>query len=195
MARARSDSREKIINAARALLPKQGYHRMGLTQIIEQSGAPRGSVYFLFPGGKQQVTVEAINELTVQLVDQIRHTSDASPSVHAFVEALAGHFAEILEGSAFAEGLPVTCVVLDSVPGSEALTTACRNAYDAWLASLSEGLRCHGVCREQAENLAALTLICIEGAVILCRAYQSTEPLRRILPQISAMYALAVPEE
>jgi TetR/AcrR family transcriptional repressor of lmrAB and yxaGH operons len=160
---------------------------MALTQIIEQSGAPRGSVYFLFPGGKQQVTVEAINELTVQLVDQIRNTSDASPSAHAFVEALAKHFAEVLEGSAFAEGLPVTNVVLDSVPGSEALTAACRNAYDAWLASLSEGLRYHGIDSEQADNLAILTLICIEGAVVLCRAYQSTEPLWRILPQISAM--------
>jgi len=56
------DTRARIVHSARTLLRRQGYHGTGLAQIIEHCGAPRGSVYFLFPGGKEEIAVADVDD-------------------------------------------------------------------------------------------------------------------------------------
>jgi len=187
----RSNSRDRILASARTLLRRQGYHGTGLAQIIVHSGAPRGSVYFLFPGGKEQVAVEAVNAWTVELTGLIRSARAEEPTAVDWVERMARHFAKELSDSGFTEGFPVTTVTLDSVPASEALTRACREAYDAFLRELTDGLTGYGTSQERARGLAKLLLASIEGAVVLCRAYQSTEPLEELLPHVLAALTAA----
>ena len=55
-----TDTRERIIRTAAELFRRQGYDGTGLNQILDVSGAPRGSLYFHFPGGKRQLAVEAV---------------------------------------------------------------------------------------------------------------------------------------
>jgi TetR/AcrR family transcriptional regulator, lmrAB and yxaGH operons repressor len=184
VAKPRSDSRDKIIASARVLFRRHGYHGTGLAQIIAHSGAPRGSVYFLFPGGKEQLAAEAVNAWAAELAELIRCTRAASTGTRSWVESMAEHFAAELERSGFTEGLPLTTITLDSVPGSKALTAACRAAYDSWLTALAEGLTEDEVPPEQAGEMAQLMLASLEGAAVLCRAYQSTDPLRRIVPYV-----------
>jgi TetR/AcrR family transcriptional repressor of lmrAB and yxaGH operons len=184
VARPRSGSRDRIINSTRILLRRQGYHGTGLAQIIEHSGAPRGSVYFLFPGGKEQMAVEAVTSWAAELTELIKRTRAGAGSARQWVETMAEHFGEELRGSGFTEGLPLTTIALDSVPASAALTASCRLAYDGWLAALVEGLTGFGVPESRAADLAELMLAAVEGAVLLCRVYQSIEPLQRISPQV-----------
>lgn len=58
------DSREKILAAATRLFQLQGYYGTGLNQIIKESGAPKGSLYYHFPDGKEQLAIEAVNEMS-----------------------------------------------------------------------------------------------------------------------------------
>ncbi|MCU7729922.1 TetR/AcrR family transcriptional regulator [Actinoplanes sp. KI2] len=179
---ARSDTRARIIASARTLLRRQGYHATGLAQIIEHSGAPRGSVYFLFPGGKEQIAVAAIAEWTVEFDRLVREFRAEHGTARAWVEAMAEHFANDLRSSGYIEGLPITTITLDSVPTSAGLTVACRNAYDVWLTALTDGLLAYGEPAERADRLAKLMMASLEGAAVLCRAYQSTAPLDQIVP-------------
>ncbi|MFI2478630.1 hypothetical protein [Nocardia xishanensis] len=80
------------------------------------------------------------------------------------------------------EGLPITTVTLDSVPGSDALATACRDAYHLLLASLGESLTHYGVTSEDVSGLSMLLLGALEGAMVLARAHQSLTPCELILP-------------
>ena len=177
MARARSDTRERIVASMRTLLRRQGYHGTGLSQIIEHSGAPRGSLYFLFPGGKEEIAVAAVGEWAEELDAVLRRTRAESPSARAWIAALAALFAADLQKSDFTEGLPVTTVTLDSVPASPALTRACHGAYARWLSTVAEELQGYEVPAARARTLATLLLASLEGAVVLCRAYRSTDPL------------------
>lgn len=181
MARPRSDSRQRIIASARSLLRRQGYHGTGLAQIIEHSGAPRGSVYFLFPGGKEQVAAEAVSDWAVEIAALIESTRVDSGTAREWVSTMADHFATELRESGFTEGLPVTMITLDSVPGSGALTVACRAAYDAWLGALADGLVGFGIPAPDAAATAKLLLSGLEGATVLCRVYESTDPLDDVL--------------
>jgi len=53
------DTRTRMIETTARLLQHRGYHGTSLNDILEQSGAPRGSLYFHFPGGKDQLAIEA----------------------------------------------------------------------------------------------------------------------------------------
>ena len=55
-----STAREKILQTASELMEKQGYHGTGLNEIIQKSGAPKGSLYYYFPEGKEQIASEAV---------------------------------------------------------------------------------------------------------------------------------------
>jgi TetR/AcrR family transcriptional repressor of lmrAB and yxaGH operons len=55
-------SREKILTAASMLFQVKGYNATGLSEILKESGSPKGSLYYYFPGGKEELALEAINE-------------------------------------------------------------------------------------------------------------------------------------
>jgi TetR/AcrR family transcriptional repressor of lmrAB and yxaGH operons len=182
--RPRSDSRDKIVEGARTLLRRQGYAGTGLAQIIEFSGAPRGSVYFLFPGGKEEIAVAAVNMSAERVPELVRQAREDSPTVARWLEAIAGHFADQLRASDFAEGCPITTVALDSVPQSKALTAACRRAYGNWLTAITDGLVSYGISRTVAPGLATTMLAAVEGALVLCRVWRNTDPLRQVTEQM-----------
>ncbi|MCA9793885.1 MAG: helix-turn-helix transcriptional regulator, partial [Candidatus Eremiobacteraeota bacterium] len=60
--------RTKMIEAAARLIHKQGYHATGLAEVVDKSGAPRGSIYHYFPRGKNQLVEEAIEAACLRLV-------------------------------------------------------------------------------------------------------------------------------
>ncbi|WP_217212912.1 TetR/AcrR family transcriptional regulator [Streptomyces sp. AC550_RSS872] len=189
MARPKSDSREKILASAHRLLCRQGYRGTGLAQIVEEADAPRGSVYYLFPGGKEEIAVEAVHLAAVNSVRHIEATRASHPTARAWVSAMADHCSRHLMETGFSEGLPITTVTLDSVPGSDALAAACRDAYRTLVASLAETLEHYGITpAEDARSLAMLLLGALEGSMVLARADQSLTPCRLILQQILPLF-------
>jgi TetR/AcrR family transcriptional regulator, lmrAB and yxaGH operons repressor len=52
-------TRDQIIQTTCTLLESQGYHATGLNQILKESGAPKGSLYYYFPQGKEELAEEA----------------------------------------------------------------------------------------------------------------------------------------
>ena len=67
--------------AAQQLFRKRGYHGTGLNDILELAQAPKGSMYHHFPGGKEQIGVCVINDLTDGLIALF--TAGRARSAHA----------------------------------------------------------------------------------------------------------------
>ena len=65
------DTSARMIEATARMLQHRGYHGTALSDILEASGAPRGSLYFHFPGGKDQLAIEA----TRAAVDRLSSSS------------------------------------------------------------------------------------------------------------------------
>ncbi|MBD0382402.1 TetR/AcrR family transcriptional regulator [Paenibacillus sedimenti] len=177
MPKPKTDSRDRLIETAARLFQRQGYQGTGLSQIVEESGAPRGSVYFLFPGGKEELAIEAIEQSTLMVRKQIELAAGNSHSVEEWIRSLAAHFIEDLESSNYLQGCPISTVTLESVPDSPALQKACRLAYDLWIEDITIVLIRFGIHKEDAGELAVFLLSAVEGALILCRAQGSAKPL------------------
>ncbi len=65
-------TRDHIIDTTSQLLEQQGYFATGLNQIVQESGAPKGSLYYYFPEGKEELTAEAIERSAAKFSGIIR---------------------------------------------------------------------------------------------------------------------------
>ncbi len=171
---ARPTSRGRMVTAAAQLFQRRGYHGTGLTEILEASGAPKGSFYHHFPDGKEQLA-EVAMALAGQAVSAM--IDRAFSSATSFSEGAARLSADIgdwFERSGFAEGCPVTSVLLETVPGSERLTAACQAIFESWIGTAEA----HAVRlgRTDGNALATGLLIVLEGAWIVARAQRSRRP-------------------
>jgi AcrR family transcriptional regulator len=53
-------TRDRIVTATAELFRRQGYNGTGLKQVTQAAGAPVGSVYHFFPGGKDELAETVI---------------------------------------------------------------------------------------------------------------------------------------
>ncbi len=82
----------RAITAAVKLFRMQGYTATGLSQILEESGAPKGSFYFHFPRGKTQLAEEAIDQYIAARISVLRSISENTwGDALAFVRQLFEH--------------------------------------------------------------------------------------------------------
>ena len=180
-------SRDRLLEAAVDLLQRQGYHGTGLNELLERSGAPRGSLYHYFPGGKEQIGAEAIARAGEQVAAAVAHLLRAKPSGADAVEALAALLAAGLEASAFERGCPVATTALEVAPRSEPIRAAVQASFESWLAPLRARLEAAGFAPEQAAQRADLTIATLEGALVLARARQNADVLREAGRQLRAL--------
>lgn len=173
------DSKEKTVAAAVRLFSQRGYHGTALNDILDAGGSPRGSLYFHFPGGKEQIGAAAsvfAGEAVRQLIAEAAETSD---NVEDFLTSVGRTMASNLERSGYREGCPIATTALETAAQSEPLGTAARNAFQAWESELKRGLMRFGIKGADADVLATAILSQLEGALLLARTYRSLEPMHR----------------
>ena len=68
-----------MIQTAAGLFRAQGYHATGLNQVLAEGGLPKGSLYFHFPGGKDQLVVEATRAAVEETTAALRETLAVLP--------------------------------------------------------------------------------------------------------------------
>ncbi|ERI53646.1 hypothetical protein N878_14690, partial [Pseudomonas sp. EGD-AK9] len=56
-------TRDKLIDAMIDALQRKGLHGVGLSELLADAGAPKGSLYHHFPGGKSELAVAAIERV------------------------------------------------------------------------------------------------------------------------------------
>ncbi|PXX64151.1 TetR family transcriptional regulator [Nocardia tenerifensis] len=178
-----TETRCRLIRATRGLVEKHGYFGAGLNQIIEASGAPRGSLYFHFPGGKDQLVAAAVAEAGAEIAALIAAVPPGDTAAAA--TSLLTAFGDRLEASGWHQGCPVAAVTLDVSAANDAIQTECAAAYSAWETALRDRLQADG--RANADDLAASILAMVEGGLLLARAQRSREPLERVARTIRAM--------
>ena len=174
-----ADSREKTLSAAVKLFSQRGYHGTGLQDILEAGGAPRGSLYFHFPKGKEQIGEAAVQLGTDGVRQFITDAAQTSGNVQAFLVKLARGMAASLERSGYREGCPVATTALETAAQSDVLGRAARTAFQTWEQEIKRALISFGMKVNQADRTATAVLSQLEGALLLARTYRSLEPMQR----------------
>jgi TetR/AcrR family transcriptional repressor of lmrAB and yxaGH operons len=173
-----TDSKGKTLVAAATLFRQQGYHGTALHDILAAGGSPRGSLYFHFPRGKEEIGEAALGLAGDAVRQGIAKAAEASDAEMFLVRIIRG-MADDLERSGYSEGCPIATTALETAVQSEALGEACRNAFQKWELEIKRGLERFGMSPDDAEHVATMALSQAEGALLLARTYRSREPLKR----------------
>jgi AcrR family transcriptional regulator len=185
-----TDSRDRMIQSAALLFRENGYSGTGFRDVIEHSGAPRGSIYHHFPGGKEQLAAETVAwaaEVIERRIARAAESGDPIAALGMFVDS----WREVLEDSNFRAGCPVVAVAAEADAGSTA-TEAAAAAFTRWQDLIGRSLLDAGVSRTDARRLATTVVAAIEGAILLCRVRRDIGPLRDVHRALEATLRTAI---
>ena len=174
-----TDSKGKTLAAAAALFRQQGYHGTALHDILAAGGSPRGSLYFHFPKGKEEIGEAALKLAGEAVRKGIAGAAETSDSAETFLVRIARGMAANLEKSDFREGCPIATTALETAAQSEVLGAATRGAFQSWEAEMARGLQRFDIAADEAETIATTVLSQLEGALLLARTYRSLQPMQR----------------
>jgi TetR/AcrR family transcriptional regulator, lmrAB and yxaGH operons repressor len=174
-----SDSKGKTLAAAARLFCQRGYHGTALNDILAAAGSPRGSLYFHFPNGKEEIGAAAIALGEEAVRAFIAQAAEGSDGAQTFLAQIARGMAANLEQSGYQEGCPIAPTALETAALSEVLGAAARNAFQAWEREIARGLVRFGMKPGDADVVATAVLSQLEGALLLARTYRSLAPMRR----------------
>jgi TetR/AcrR family transcriptional repressor of lmrAB and yxaGH operons len=173
------DSKGKTLTAAVKLFRQQGYHGTALHDILAAGGAPRGSLYFHFPKGKEEIGASALSLAGEAVRQAIVQAAEKSDSAESFLVRIVRAMASDLERSDYREGCPIATTALETAAQSEVLGAATRTAFQKWELEIKRGLFRFGLTSGDADLVATMVLSQIEGALLLARTYRSLAPIQR----------------
>lgn len=165
--------RQPIIDAAVTLFRKQGYARTAVNDIADESGAPKGSLYYYFPQGKSSIAAAAVEEAGRRVIATLEALAQEHRSTGDLLRAHARLLAGWMQMSAYRDGCPITTVLLELAPADRTAAAAGRKAYAARLSILARSLTKDGFSRARADALAVLCASALQGALIQARAERS----------------------
>jgi AcrR family transcriptional regulator len=168
-------SRERMVEAAIALMRRAGLSGAGINEIVRESGAPKGSVYHFFPGGKKQIVGESLAVYSARVLAFVEAALAGGRTPAGRVQALFRAFAQRLEQGGFRASCAAGAVSLDlDTDDLDGVRQAVEAAFEAWTALIARQLGFADARR--ARSFAGLVLTAIEGAYVRGRAERSGRP-------------------
>jgi TetR/AcrR family transcriptional repressor of lmrAB and yxaGH operons len=189
-----SDSKGKTLAAATKLFRRRGYHGTALHDILAAAGSPRGSLYFHFPKGKEEIGEAALALAAEAVRHRIAQAAEASDNAETFLVRMVRGMAADLECSDYEEGCPIATTALETAAQSEVLGAATRNAFQKWEHEIKRGLERFEMVSADADLVATLVLSQLEGALLLARTYRSLEPIHRAEQAVKLLARIRQPE-
>ena len=170
----KTDARARAIATAERLFRIQGYAATGLTQIIEESGSPKGSFYFHFPRGKTQLAEEAVDIYVANRAALLRDISENTTGDAAnFVNQIFAANAAEMIASDFQYGCLMQNLANELAALDAELTTRIARGFADLTEIAAEHFRGCGFAPARASSTAAALAAAIEGAKTIARVERS----------------------
>jgi len=187
--------RERMVRSAAVLIRERGAHPTAIADVLAHSGAPRGSAYHYFPGGRTQLLCEAIDYAGEYIARKIAKAETGL----AALDGLFEDYRQQLQHTDFRAGCPVVAVSVeagdpDKPDQATPVIERAATAFARWTDLIAERLVADGVSKKRAAELAMLTTTSIEGAIVVARASRDLKPLDLVHGQLRALLLAETPE-
>jgi len=171
-----TDTPDRVVEATIALLRRSGVAGAGINEVLQESGAPKGSLYHFFPGGKRQIVVEALalygERVARHIGDALQRGRDPAGKVRALFAAVAAR----LEDADFQRSCAAGAAALDLDADLEEVRAMIVRDFSRWIDVIAENIAIGGDTAAR-RSFAGLVLTAIEGGYVRGRAEHSTRPL------------------
>ena len=174
-------ARDRMIAGAAQLLSRAGVSEASFGNVVALTGAPRGSIYHHFPGGKDELLGESVRQVGARLLLAVRGAEVEAPA--DVVLLFAGLFRRVLVDSSVTAGCAVAAVAIEA-PTASPPAAAAADVFRAWLGELITLFARAGVDAVRAPGLAGITLAAVEGALVLSRATGDLATYDQVVEQL-----------
>lgn len=181
-------TRESILTATAELMRVKGFGAVGMKDVVAASGAPIGSIYHHFPGGKTQIAREALVAAGVAYGLLIPTLVAPHDDLGEAVESVFAQAATDMAETGFANMCPVGTVAAEVADTVEELRDATAAVFTGWLDGGTAYFESRGIPPTAARDLTITVVSALEGAFILARSLRDAEPLRAVGRVLGARY-------
>jgi TetR/AcrR family transcriptional repressor of lmrAB and yxaGH operons len=179
--------RQPIVDAAVTLFRRQGYAGTGLNDIVDASGAPKGSLYHYFPAGKASIAIASVEEAGRRVANTMEALASETRSTADLLRAHARLLSGWMRKSGFRDGCPITTVLLELAPKDRGVAEAGRKAYAARIDVLKRKLSADGFPPARTGRLAVLCVSTLQGALIQARVERSSAPIETAAEELAKL--------
>ncbi|MGD1239663.1 TetR/AcrR family transcriptional regulator [Mycobacterium seoulense] len=169
--------RERMVISAALLIRERGAHATAISDVLEHSGAPRGSAYHYFPGGRTQLLCEAVEYAGEHVAAIIAEAGSGAQLMNTLIDK----YRQQLLDTDFRAGCPVVAVSVEAgEDAGERMAPVVERAaavFDRWTDLIAQRFIADGIPRERAADLAVLATTALEGAIVLARVRRDLAPL------------------
>jgi AcrR family transcriptional regulator len=170
-------ARERMITSTALLIRERGAHSTAISDVLEHSGAPRGSAYHYFPGGRVQLLCEAVDFASDHVAAQI----DGATTGIDVLDAVVAGFRKQLTKTDYRAGCPVVAVAVEAGDPAKdenaAVLERAGAAFVRWTDLITARLVDDGIAEDVARELSVFITSAIEGAIVIARATRDVSPL------------------
>jgi TetR/AcrR family transcriptional regulator, lmrAB and yxaGH operons repressor len=179
----RNDVRTKMVEGAVRLLAINGVEGTSFAGVLDATGAPRGSVYHHFPGGKTELLHAALDLASERGLAAMEATRGQPPAV--VVARFLDLWRELLNRSKLSAGCAVLAVTVAA--GDDELLDHAGTIFRTWADLLADLFATSGMKKPRARELAVTVIAATEGAVALSRAQRSREPFDHVAATLTRL--------
>ncbi|MCR3757586.1 TetR/AcrR family transcriptional regulator [Clostridium felsineum] len=183
----KNDSREKILIAAAELFQTKGFNATGLNEILKESGSPKGSLYYYFPKGKEELALEAIKLSTHNIKGNLKKDMLEYKNPIKAVQSVVNHIIEDLKRDGKPKDISLSLLSLETYSSSEVLKEACRTSFIELQQIYSNKLTQNGISEEDAAFLSMTILTLLEGSITVSLTQKNQEALFNLNKQIDLL--------
>ena len=184
--------RDAIVKTAARLFRKQGFAATGLNQIVDESGAPKGSIYHYFPDGKQAIAAASVTWAGKRVVHTMAGLAKDATGPGDLIRRYAALLGGWMARSGFRDGCPIATTLLETAPQSAPIRAAGAAALAAWARVIADSLQAHGVPAPRAERLASMAIAVLEGSLIQARVAVDQQPLIDATDEVAQAFDAAI---
>jgi AcrR family transcriptional regulator len=191
--------RERMVVSAALLIRERGAHATAISDVLEHSGAPRGSAYHYFPGGRTQLLCEAVDYAG----DHVAAIITRGGQSVQLLDTLIDKYRRQLLDSDFRAGCPIAAVSVEAgferggAEDRERMAPVVERAaavFDRWSDLIAQRFIADGVTAQRADELAVLATSAVEGALLLARVRRDLTPLDLVHRQLRDLLLAQLPE-
>jgi AcrR family transcriptional regulator len=170
--------RDRLLRATETMLREAGMAGTGIKDVVKRSGAPIGSLYHYFPGGKMQLVTEALEIHAGRSNALIARFFSGKTSAATAVRQLFDSAAQGFDMAGADKGCAIGAVSLDLQADDSQAQRICEATFERWVNLIAPHLP---FPNKSARASFAVTIVAaLEGAFVLARAARSGASFRDV---------------
>lgn len=183
----KTDSREKILAAASMLFQTKGFNGTGLNEILKESDSPKGSLYYYFPNGKEELALESIKLASEVIQSRLKLTLDKYSNPIEAIQCVIKNIIRDWEKDGKLKDISISLIALETYLSSELLREACKSVFANLQNIYAEKLIQSGLSKEVAQELGTFIQVIIEGAITILLTEKDPRSLLTVSNQIAIL--------